>query len=280
MTAKPTDSPQRQLFHLNRAVIDRAESFAKLLTFEREWIVPLARDLEAGSPSFHSRAELMTAFDKMLEDEKNAPPESSLFLAQQATREQFRIVVQQFAVDGLTEAQSFFPIIGRLPIQAQMPMMRVFIDEFGCGNYDQTHSQLYRELLTELELPLDLDGYVPLANDESLAFVNIFYWLTQRASHPEYFIGALAYLENSIPYAFTCFADACRRLNISKHHYYTEHLHIDGFHAKETRATLRELEAAAGLNCTKAWVGMQLGSMLIGQAFEAAVAKAKQWRPA
>lgn len=279
MQAGVTGSSQRQLFALNRSALGDLESYDRLLKLESAWLGPLMKELEATCPRFGSRAELIEAFDRMLETEKNNPTETSSFLAKRATREQFRVVVQQFALDGLTEAQSFLPIIARLPLPAQMPMMRVFIDEFGCGNYDQTHSRLYIELLTELGLPVDCESYVPITNDETFAFVNIFYWMTLRTPHPEYFVGALAYLENSIPYAFTCFADACSRLGIAHHHYYTEHLHIDGFHAKETRNTLRELDANGKLDCSRAWVGMQMGSLLIGQAFDAAVAKARQEQP-
>ena len=81
---------------------------------------------------------------------------------------------------------------------------------------------------------------------------------------------------SSIPFAFSCFAAACERLGIAKHHYYTEHMHIDGFHAREMRAAIREYEAAAGLDCTRTWVGIQLGSALIGQAFDAAVNRARK----
>jgi len=275
MKAETTASPHQELFVLNRSLLD-VRSLARILELEKGWIVPLAQSLEREAPRLGSRAELIAALDEMLAREKDSPTETATFLANHSTREQFRVVVRQFAVDGLTEAQSFFPIIARLPIHVQMPMMRVFIDEFGCGNYEQTHSRLYMELLSELELPVDLGSYLQGTNDESYAFVNVFYWMTQRASHPEYFLGALAYLENSIPYAFVCFADACKRLGITKHHYYTEHLHIDGYHARETRTALRELDAAAGLDRTKAWVGMQLGSLLIGQAFDAAVLEARR----
>jgi len=232
--------------------------------------------LEAGSQRIATRAELLEALDGLLEQEKNTPSETADYLAHQSSREQFSVVVEQFALDGLTEAQSFFPIMGRLPIQAQMPVMRVLIDEFGCGNPGQAHSQLYRNLLTELGLPLDLGHYLDITNAETYAFVNVFFWLTQRASHPEYFLGALAYLENSVPFAFSCFAAACHRLGIDHHHYYTEHMHIDGFHAREMRAAIREYDTAVGLDCTRTWVGIQLGSMLIGQAFDAAVNRSRR----
>jgi hypothetical protein len=268
-------SKHHELFLLNRSVLD-TQGYARVLELEQDWIVARAQALEAAAPRIGSRQDLMQALDALLEKEKTTPSEPADFLAGSASRDQFKEVVRQFALDGLTEAQSFMPIIGRLPLPAQMPVMRVIIDEFGCGSPTQAHSQLYRDLLTELGLPLELSYYLPHTNDETFAFVNVFFWMTMRASHPEYFLGALAYLESSIPYAFLCFADACKRLGISKHHYYTEHLHIDEFHAREMRTAIREYEVASGLDYKRTWVGMQLGSELIGQAFEAAVMRGRQ----
>ncbi|MBW0011534.1 MAG: iron-containing redox enzyme family protein, partial [Pseudonocardiales bacterium] len=134
----------------------------------------------------------MAALEGLLDGEQKGTP-AGHYLAEEASREQFTLVVREFALDGLTEAQNFFPIIPRLPIRAQMAVMRVLIDEFGCGNLQQAHSQLYRNLLTELGLPLDLNHYLDHTSDETYAFLNVFYWLTQRVPDVEYFLGALAY---------------------------------------------------------------------------------------
>jgi hypothetical protein len=201
---------------------------------------------------------------------------ASRYLADEASRDQFTYVVREFALDGLTEAQNFFPIISRLPIRAQMAVMRVLIDEFGCGNLQQAHSQLYRNLLTELGLPLDLDHYLDHTSDEIYAFLNVFYWLTQRAPDVEYFLGALAYLEASIPDAFIYQVRACERLGITQGRYYSEHVHIDDFHRKEMQLAIREYEAVYPLNPTKLWIGTLLLSELLGTAFETAVQRARE----
>lgn len=268
-------STLRELFLHNRAINDGV-AYSRLLALERAWILPILEDLESGSARPESREEFLGLFNQLLEQERSAPAASAGFLARHATREQFRVVVQEFAVDGLTEAQSFFPILARLPLRAQMALMRVFIDEFGCGRLEQSHTQLYRALLEELGLPLDIPPYLPRLNAESLAFVNVFYWLSQRAPWVEYFLGALAYLESSVPYAFACHAEACERLGIQSRHYYTEHMHIDAFHARELQVAIREVEVAQGVDFTRVWVGARLASMLIGQAFDAAVAKARR----
>ncbi|MGH8885874.1 MAG: iron-containing redox enzyme family protein [Egibacteraceae bacterium] len=275
MRVKSSDSDLKQLFIYNRSLRD-LDTYSKILEIERDWIVRLANATEASAPTFESRAQLLDALHDLLEREEHAPSESVEFFAKQSTREQFKVIIGEFAVDGLTEAQSFFPIIARLPIKSQMAVMRVLIDEFGCGNVDQAHSQLYRNLLTELEMPLDIESYLDGLNDESYAFLNVFYWLSERAPQVEYFLGALAYLEASIPFAFSCYANACARLGIIGSRYYTEHMHIDGFHMKELQIAIRELEAAGELDYKKVWVGTQLASSIIAEAFEAAVAKARK----
>jgi nitrite reductase/ring-hydroxylating ferredoxin subunit len=157
-----------------------------------------------------------------------------------------------------------------------MPILRVLIDEFGCGNLNQAHSQLYTDLLSELDMPTNIESYLDDLNQESYAFLNIFYWLTQRASNIEYFLGALAYLESMIPFTFKCFAEACQRLGILNSKYYTEHIHIDGFHSKDALRAIKEVELAANLCYSKVWIGVKIASLITNQAFDAAILKSKK----
>ncbi len=274
MRTEPADSDLKRLFVHNRSLPD-TRTYAEIERIERDWIVPLVARLEETTPPLASRAEWVGALDELLTRESAGTP-AGHYLAEKATLRQMTSVVAEFAPDGLTEAQNFFPAIPRLPIRAQMAVMRVLIDEFGCGNLQQAHSQLYRELLAELGLPLELDAYLDRTSDETYAFLDVFYWLTQRAPHMEYFLGALAYLEASIPSAFTVQARACERLGIAHGRYYTEHLHIDTFHRKEMQVAIREYEAAHGLDPTRLWVGALLLSELIGTAFETAVERARE----
>ncbi|MGW1073692.1 iron-containing redox enzyme family protein [Streptomyces sp. NPDC002537] len=274
MRTEPTDSDLKRLFIHNRSLPD-ARTYAHIERIERAWIVARVAELEERIPPLAGRAEWLEALDGLLEKERAGTP-AGHYLAEKATREQMTYVVGEFAPDGLTEAQNFFPAVPRLPIRAQMAVMRVLIDEFGCGNLQQAHSQLYRDLLAELGLPLELDAYLDRTSDETYAFLDAFYWLTQRAPHLEYFLGALAYLEASIPSAFTVQARACERLGIVHGRYYTEHLHIDTFHRQEMQVAIREYEAVHGLDPTRLWVGALLLSELIGTAFETAVERARE----
>ncbi|MFF9021999.1 iron-containing redox enzyme family protein [Streptomyces eurythermus] len=268
------ESVHRELFRLNRTPLD-SRLLARVEEIERDWILPLVRSVESATAPVADRADWQRRLSGLLARERAGNPAGE-YLAEQATREEFAYVVREFALDGLTEAQNFFPAVPRLPIKAQMAVMRVLIDEFGCGNLQQAHSQLYRLLLAELGLPQEPEHFLDTTGDETFQFLNVFYWLTQRAPHVEYFLGALAYLEASIPDAFTHQARACARLGIRHGRYYTEHLHIDTFHTREMQLAIKEYEAAYGLDPTRLWTGARLLSRLIGGAFDAAVARARK----
>ena len=267
-------NPGKELFLYNRSVLD-ANSYKRMLELENSWISELFDSIKSKSKTIKSRTEFQEAFDSLLAEERNAPSDDADYISTQMSLDEFRVILQEFAVDGLTEAQAFFSIIPRLPITAQMPVLRVIIDEFGCGNLQQAHSKLYQQLLAEVGMSTKIGSYLEILNPESYAFLNIFYWLTKRSPNVEYFLGALAYLESMVPFAFKCFADACQRLNIVNSKYYTEHIHIDQFHAKDALRALWEVESAVGLDYTKAWEGVQLASLITAQAFDAALKKAK-----
>ncbi|WP_234365957.1 iron-containing redox enzyme family protein [Streptomyces albireticuli] len=273
-TPTSAGSAQKTLFVHNRSV-QNARVVAAVEELERDWIVARVDELDARTPAVPSRARWVEELDGLLAREREETG-AARYLAEEATREQFRHVVREFALDGLTEAQNFFPAVPRLPLRAQMAVMRVLIDEFGCGNLRQAHSRLYLDLLAELDLPQEPESFLDTTSDETYAFLNSFYWLTQRAPYIEYFLGALAYLEASIPHAFRTQARACERLGITHDRYYTEHLHIDTFHMKEMQIAIREYEDARGLDPDRLWTGALLMSDLIGTAFDAAVERARE----
>jgi hypothetical protein len=154
--------------------------------------------------------------------------------------------------------------------------LRVLIDEFGCGNSEQEHSQLYRDPLTELGMPTDLDYYIEIVSEPSLAYVNLFSWLAARAPAEEYFLGAYAYFESSVLSAFQSFAAATERLGIHNRRYYTEHLYIDSFHSRQMLEAIKALEDERPINLAKVWTGMLLTSATVAEATEAAVTKARR----
>nr|WP_223182884.1 MULTISPECIES: iron-containing redox enzyme family protein [unclassified Streptomyces] len=246
--------------------------YGSMAAIEERWILPMARAYEESAPRFGSAGELLQALREFLAEEEAAIPESATFLAEHATLPQFTTVVRQFALDGLTESESLLPVVPRLPYRSGMAVFRVLIDELGCGNEEKAHSQLYRDLLTELGLSLRLDDYLDETTPECFAYVNMFHWLASRASSPQYFLGAYAYFETSVLYSFQSFARAARRLGIVHDAYYTEHLYIDSYHSSHMRTAIRALEEP---DLAKIWAGVRLTSDIVGTATEAAIARAR-----
>ncbi len=269
-------SAQQQLYRYNRARLQNPEAGdPALLTFERQWIA----DRLAASQPLDNPSDLLGLQQRLAQlnmDEQRELPASARYVGEQMPLEEFRILIQEFAVDGLTEAQVFYFILPRLTLEAQMPMLRIMIDEFGSGNLQRAHTSLYLQLLRELQMPTELAFYSERLEPDSFAFVNLFFWLTLRADDPSYFAGAITYLETAIPTFFECYVQACERLGIAAHAYYSEHQHIDAFHAIEGQRLLRTMHASNSLCPRKAWLGAKLASGITSAAFEGAVAKARQ----
>ncbi|MEU2243576.1 iron-containing redox enzyme family protein [Streptomyces sp. NPDC018338] len=268
----PAATAQRDLHAFYRRVPSLGD-YGSMAAIEERWILPVARGHEAAAPRFANAGELLGTLKEFLAEEEAALPESATFLAEQATLEQFKAVVAQFALDGLTESESLLPVVPRLPYRSGMAVFRVLIDELGCGNDEKAHSQLYRDLLTELGMSTRLDDYLDTTSPECYAYVNMFHWLASRAPSPQYFLGAYAYFETSVLYAFQSYARAARRLGIAHDAYYTEHLYIDTYHSSHMRTAIRALDEP---DLAKIWAGVRLASEIVGAATEAAVARARE----
>ncbi|MDX3373569.1 iron-containing redox enzyme family protein [Streptomyces sp. ME02-6991-2A] len=270
-SAPPEAAAQRTLHRLYRQVPGIAE-YAAMTGIEERWILPKARAYEESAPAFGSAGELLGALKDVLANEEATLPESHTFLAEHATLEQFKVVVREFALDGLTESESLLPVVPRLPYRSGMAVFRVLIDELGCGNEEKAHSQLYRDLLDELGMSLELDDYLEVTSPQGYAYVNMFHWLASRAVSPQYFLGAYAYFESSVLYGFQSFARAAQRLGIVRGGYYSEHLYIDEYHSNHMRTAIRTLEEP---DLAKIWAGVRLTSDIVGEATETAIALAR-----
>jgi hypothetical protein len=260
-----------KLFHYNLGPQGPA---ARLLRHEEAWVqAELARlGAEPAPATFTSFAQEL----KRVVRADASPGETGEFLAGRAGREQFKVVVGEYAPDGLTEASAMCHAIPRLPPEAQMPLVRVAIDEYGCGNGERAHAQLYRVLMEELGMDRRVGPNVAEASTPSLMAVNVWHWLTRRAPDIEPYLGALAYVEAAIPAAFQPFAAACERLGIAAHAYFTEHIHIDEYHARDALGIFPALARTRPVDFGRAWAGMRLVRRLSRRAFRTAIARSQE----
>lgn len=265
---------QNELLSLNLGWLPRSHE-AAVLEFEGRWIEDLCSQVALTPAPLHSINAWKTALEDLVSRSQLPPSPHSLFVAQEMSVDQFRTILREYAIDGLTEATAMFAIVPRLRGTAQAAVMRILIDEFGCGNPTRVHAELYRLLLLELGLSDRLRDYLGTVNAESLAFVNLYHYLTKRAPHVAYYVGALVYTEMVIPTSFTSFDAACQRLGIHQRAYFTEHMHIDAYHTADALLALEALAAEATLDLQAAWVGALLAQHTGDRAFEAAVSKAR-----
>jgi hypothetical protein len=100
--------------------------------------------------------------------------------------------------------------------------------------------------------------------------------MARRAPAIELYLGALAYVEAAIPAAFRPFAAACTRLGITQHAYFTEHIHIDAYHANDARKILAQLGRAQVVEYGQAWAGVNLARRLAHRAFRTAINLAQE----
>lgn len=266
---------QKELFLANRACIKKLKPLdSRLAAFEHDWIYStIDKTRTADVPT--DLAGLRQRLAALVEEDRSEVPPSAVYVAEQMTRDGFKILVQEFALDGLTEAQVFYHLMPRLSLAAQMPVLRMMIDEFGSGNLKRSHTTLYVDLLKELEMPVDLEFYIDANSSAGYSFPNMFCWLAMRADDPSYFAGVITYFETVVPFFFECYTAICERLQIKAHTYYSEHVHIDVFHAIEGQRLLKAMDVTGDLDPVKAWNGICMGRDITNAAFDAAVAKAQ-----
>ncbi|HEX4939941.1 MAG TPA: iron-containing redox enzyme family protein, partial [Candidatus Kapabacteria bacterium] len=100
---------QKHLYLHNRNRLRDVSSFdPDLRRFERLWIDHvLASDASAMS-AVTTCDQLLDRIDQRVQWEAQHETEESRYVREAMTRPEFRILVQEFALDGLTEAQSFY----------------------------------------------------------------------------------------------------------------------------------------------------------------------------
>lgn len=248
---------------------------ASTLAWERQWIACVWNDLTRTAAPIKTVTALQAAIEQLVAESAQSPTSSSTWLTAEMDREALARLLGEYAIDGLTEASAMFAIVPRLQGQAQAAVMRILIDEFGCGNPQRVHAALYRQLLQELGLSTDLHVYLDTVNVESLAFVNVYHWLTKRAPRVDAYLGALAYTEMAIPASFASLALACERLGIRQRTYFTEHVHIDPYHTQDALLALNAMAEAGLLDVQEAWVGALLAQQMGERAFAAALRTAQ-----
>lgn len=120
-----------------------------------------------------------------------------------------------------------------IPENTRIEVAHNYWDEMGKGNPDETHIQLYRNVLNSVS-SLSKNDYIDLLGTNGLSGYNLL--LKQVLARKDYFrsIGALAVTELADPQQYIKFIDGCKRVGIysDKFKYYSEHIDIDALHGE------------------------------------------------
>ena len=257
------------LWDLNRGALS-PEAAGRISALEHAWITSLLEEASAEAASVDSVESLESWICEQVEDERSSF-ERQVLTVDRVTRAHYEIVLREVAPHGLTECEGYWNIIPRLPFEAQMPIIRSLLDEFGCGNPKRAHATLYRTQLADARMATELSGYLSECSAAAWQFVLLPYWMTVRAPGPGYFLGYFCQMETVGTFGARYFSRVCRSLAMSSV-YWDEHVHIDGqFHGKEALRAVRTALRAGVCEPKSVQVGFSMGrttAARLGQAIE------------
>lgn len=159
-------------------------------------------------------------------------PSLSGFLERDATAEEFREFVIHRSIYHLREADPHTWVLPRLGGAPKAALVEIQSDEYGDGQLSRMHSQLFADLMEELELDSAYGAYLNEAPGPTLATVNLMSVFALQRRRRGAAMGHLALLEmdSSLPNAR--YANGARRLGFSGRatRFYDEHVEADSVH--------------------------------------------------
>jgi hypothetical protein len=146
-----------------------------------------------------------------------------------------RLLLMQHAVDFLPESSHMVRFAKGDYGEEQSALFRVLLDEFGYGKHAAKHSSLFKETLKSADLFPNSHAYWNYYLTSSLLNNNYFHMLTRSPERFFEYIGAITYAENAFgPYCDQVKTILKQSINNIDTRYYSEHVHIDGYHGAMT----------------------------------------------
>ena len=183
-------------------------------------IVP--REAPAGS--------IEDALRRAIADETS--PSLSRYLADEGTLDQFREFVVHRSAYQLKEADPHSWAIPRLDGRAKAALLEIQSEEYGSGNADEMHAELFRQTMRGLDLDVSYGAYVDRIPGFTLATVNLLSLLGLHRRLRGAIVGHLALFEMTSTEPNARYAAALRRLgaDASVIRFYDEHVEADAGH--------------------------------------------------
>jgi hypothetical protein len=168
-------------------------------------------------------------FELIAADE--APP-LSRFIAARATVGQFRDFLIHRSAYQLKEADPHTFAIPRITGTAKSAMVEIQADEYGGGDPERMHSQLFARSMAELGLDTAYGHYVGLLPASTLATVNLISLFGLRRRWRGALVGHLAAFEITSPQPNRRYANGLRRLGLgpAATEFFDEHVEADSVH--------------------------------------------------
>jgi hypothetical protein len=164
--------------------------------------------------------------------ERDDAPPLSRYVALRATLEQFREFVMHRSAYQLKEADPHTFAMPRVRGPAKAAMVEIQADEYGGGNFESMHSQLFAKTMRELGLDTTYGAYVHLLPGTTLATVNLISVFSLHRRWRGALVGHLAGFEITSPEPNRRYGNGLRRLGYGPEatEFYDEHVEADSVH--------------------------------------------------
>ncbi|MEV1288550.1 iron-containing redox enzyme family protein [Micromonospora sp. NPDC049679] len=159
-------------------------------------------------------------------------PSLAGYLQRRATREQFCEFVMHRSVYHLKEADPHTWAIPRLGGRAKAALIEIQIDEYGGGQLDAMHAELFRTTMSCLHLDTTYGGYLPQVPAVTLATSNLISLFGLHRRLRGALLGHLAAFEMTSSLPNRRYGNGLRRLGGSPvaTRFYDEHVEADAVH--------------------------------------------------
>ncbi|HEY9659547.1 MAG TPA: iron-containing redox enzyme family protein [Allocoleopsis sp.] len=181
------------------------------------------------------QADIKQALMERGEADLNPPIlENKRFLREQMSLEGYRHLLKIASLDGLVEASRMSRILGGACNEVQATLIRVLLEEYGNGRLHRKHSTFFAQMMAELGLNTEPEGYFDLVPWEVLAGINHNFLLTERKRYFLRYNGGLTYFEIAGPSIYQDYMLAASRLQLSEQAmgYWELHIREDERHGQ------------------------------------------------
>jgi len=146
------------------------------------------------------------------------PPLSSTkhYLREEMNLEGYQLLLAIASLDGLVEASRLSRIVGGASNEIQATLVRVLLEEYGNGRLARKHSTFFAQMMAELNLNTQPEGYFDIVPWQVLASINHNFLLTERKRYFLRYNGGLTYFEIAGPSIYGDYMLAASRLLLSE----------------------------------------------------------------